>query len=460
MCDCDESVNSSGSNIVEPRALGGLGGDGEIIDPTCDPNNPKKLQFDQIALAYVLLRDGIAKTPCDLAHLSKITGMSVYIKCEFMQHTGSFKERGARFAMLQMSEEQRRRGCVAASAGNHAQAMCLHGLKLGIPITTVMPVIAPLMKIQKCKDMKGNVIVQGENMAEAKAIAMKIARDTGANYVNGYDNPHILAGQGTCGIEILEQVPDVDAIVIPTGGGSLIAGVATAVKTLKPSVKIIGVESECCPGFSTSLAAGKPVTVVSKPSMADGLAVPTVGYNSIETAKGLVDRMILVKEEDIAVGILRLLELEKHIVEGAGATPVAALLSGKLDQFIGKKVVLILSGGNIDTTVLSRALERGLAADGRLIKIYVKVSDRPGGLSELTTLVASAGAVIKLISQERAWVKMDVFSSEVKLVIETRDYAHVDEIKKVLTARYKDVRIEHVEFPASSAINQKFPSAY
>ncbi|KAK9681215.1 Pyridoxal-phosphate dependent enzyme [Popillia japonica] len=380
MCDCDSTV-SSGSNIAKPS---GVGGDGEILDPACDPNNPKKLDFSRVALAYVLIRDGIQKTPCLLAHLSKITGMDVYIKCEFMQHTGSFKERGARFAMLQMTEEQKKKGCVAASAGNHAQAMCLHGLKLGIPITTVMPVIAPLMKVQKCKDMKGNVIVQGENMAEAKSIALKIAQDTGAFYVNGYDHLDILAGQGTIGIEVLEQVPDVDAIIVPTGGGGLIAGIATAVKTLKPSVQVIGVESEACPGFTNSLAAGKPVLVQTKPSMADGLIVPVVGCNSVETAKGLVDRMILVKEEDIAVGILRLIELEKHVVEGASATAVAALLSGKLDQFIGKKIVLILSGGNIDTTVLSRALERGLAADGRLIKVYAKVCDRPGGLTELT----------------------------------------------------------------------------
>ncbi|KAK9680023.1 Pyridoxal-phosphate dependent enzyme [Popillia japonica] len=228
-----------------------------------------------------------------------------------MQH-----ERGARFAMLQMTEEQKKKGCVAASAGNHAQAMCLPGLKLGIPITTVMPVICSLMKVQKCKDMKGNVIVQGENMVGAKSIALKIAQDTGAFYVNGYHHLDILAGQGTLGIEVLEQVPDVDAIIVPTGGGGLIAGIATAVKTMKPSVQVIGVKSEACPGFTTSLAAGKSVLLQTKPSMADGLIVPVVGCNSVETAKGLVERMILVKEEDIAVGILRLIELEKHVLEG------------------------------------------------------------------------------------------------------------------------------------------------
>ncbi|KRT86475.1 hypothetical protein AMK59_1745, partial [Oryctes borbonicus] len=356
---------------------------------------------------------------------TKITGINIYLKLEFTQYTGSFKERGARFVMLQLSEEQRKKGCVSASAGNHALAMCYHGLQLGIPITVVMPVVASLMKIQRCKELKGNVIVQGANMIEAKNIAMKLAQESGSLYINGYDHPDVLAGQGTIGIDILEQVPDVDAVVVPVGGGGLITGIGLAVKTLKPSVKVIGVESNGCPGFTNALKAGKPIVTECKASMADGLAVSLVGCNSVETAKHYVDRMVLVKEEDIAVSILRLVEMEKFIVEGAGATPVAAALSGQLDEFIGKNVVLVLSGGNIDSTVLHRAIERGLAADGRLIKIYVKISDRPGGLAELTSIIGSTGACIKRISQERAWLKMDVFSVEVKLVLETRDYEHV-----------------------------------
>ncbi|GJQ81219.1 hypothetical protein Trydic_g20438 [Trypoxylus dichotomus] len=457
LCECEISIQGGGTTA---GGVGGVGGDSEIVDPFCNPDKPVCIPFEKVALAYVLIRDHVKKTPCELSHLSKITGINIYLKLEFTQFTGSFKERGARFTMLQLSDEKKKKGCVSASAGNHALAMCYHGLKLGIPITVVMPVIAPLMKVQKCRELKGNVIVQGANMQEAKNIAMKIAQDTGALYINGYDHPDILAGQGTIGIDILEQVPNVDAVVVPVGGGGLIAGVSLAMKTLKPSAKVIGVESVCCAGFANSLKAGKPVHTESKPSMADGLAVPVVGYNSVQTAKNYVDRMVVVKEEDIAVSILRVLEMEKHVVEGAGATPVAAVLSGQLDEFIGKNVVLLLSGGNIDSTVLHRAIERGLAADGRLIKIFVKVSDRPGGLAELASIIGSTGAGIKRISQERAWLKMDVFSVEVKVVLETRDYEHVQEIRKALLARYKDARIEHAEFPASSAVNQRFKPSY
>nr|XP_022906391.1 uncharacterized protein LOC111418159 isoform X2 [Onthophagus taurus] len=433
-------------------------GDAEIKDPFCDPKNPVVVPFCEIASASILIRDGIVKTPCELSRITDLTCMNVYLKKDYMQYTGNFKERGARYAMLKLDEASKKRGLVSASAGNHAQAMCWHGLNLGIPITVVMPITAPIMKVQRCRKFKANVIVDGINMYEAKNIALRYARDNNAIYISGYDNPDVIAGQGTCGLEILDQVPNVDVIIVPTGGGGLLAGVAAAVKTVKPSVKVYGVESVNCMSFAVAMKAGGPTLIEAKPTLADGLAVPCVGYNAYATAKKYIDGMIQVKEEDIAVAILRLVEIEKAIVEGSGAAPVAAVLSGQLaGECKNKNVVLICSGGNIDTTVLSRVLDRGLASDGRLIKTYVTVSDRPGGLAELLQLITSLGIPVKHINQERAWVKLDIFSVEVKLTCETRDYDHAKELEFALKEKYGDnARIDYVQFPASSGASRKF----
>ncbi|VEN49515.1 unnamed protein product [Callosobruchus maculatus] len=324
----------------------------------------------------------------------------------------SFKERGARYAMVMLTPEQKRKGVVAASLGNHAQAVAYHGFLLGIPVTVVMPIIAPIMKVQKCREYNANVIMEGKNMAEAKKLAISLSRKNEWTYINGYDHPQIIAGQGTVGLEILEQVEDVDAVVVPTGGGGLLAGVAVAVKTLNPSIKIIGVESERCASYANAIKNGKPISTAIEGTLADGLAVPMIGYNAWETSKHLVDKMVTVKEEWIAVAILRLIENEKCVVEGAGACGLAAILAGQLDEFKGKRVVLLLTGGNMDTTILGRCLERGLAADGRLVKCKVTVSDRPGGISELCKLIGSIGVSIKDVIHERAWVASDVFSVE------------------------------------------------
>ncbi|EFA05892.1 L-threonine ammonia-lyase isoform X2 [Tribolium castaneum] len=415
-----------------------------VEDPSCNPDSPLKVTFEEITSAAYKIKSGIINTPCPRSHMSHLTGMDVYLKKDFLQNTGSFKERGARYAMLMLSPERRQNGVIAASLGNHAQAVCYHGYLLGIPVTVVMPIIAPIMKIQKCKEFNANVIMEGKDMAEAKKIAIKMAKEKGYTYINGYDHPQIIAGQGTIALEILEQVEDIDAIVVPTGGGGLLAGVAVAVKTLNPKIKIIGVESERCASFSKAMDAEKPVSTAIEGTLADGLAVPMVGYNAWETAKSLVDKMVVVKEEWIAVAILRMVELEKCVVEGAGAVGLAAILAGQLDEFKGKRVVLILSGGNIDTTILGRCLERGLAADGRLVKCKVTVSDRPGGISELCKLIGSIGVSIKDVIHERAWVTSDVFSVEVKVVCETRDYAHSLELRELLFNRYKKVKFENL----------------
>merc|ERR1712180_397056 len=266
---------------------------------------------------------------------------------------------------------------------------------MGIPITVVMPIVAPIMKVENCKHYGATVIIHGDNIGDSRVMALKIAKKNGQQYINGYDHPNILAGQGTMGLEILDQVPDVDAIVIPVGGGGLIAGTAKAVKTMKPDVMIIGVEPEMCPSFTTAMKQGKAVYTPTSPSLADGLTVPTVGVNALATGAPLIDKMVTVSEAWIAIAILRLIEQEKAVVEGAGATGLAAVLAGLLPELKGKKVVLPICGGNIDTTLLGRCLERGLAADGRLITFNVTVSDRPGGIAELTRLLSNVGASVK-----------------------------------------------------------------
>lgn len=413
--------------------------EGGYEDPFCLASDPQIIQFSDVTSASFKIKSGIMNTPCFKSHLSEITGMEIYLKKDFLQTTGSFKERGACYALLMLPEEKKQLGVISASLGNHALALCYHGSRLGIPVTVVMPVVAPIMKIQSCKKLGANVIVQGADMREAKQIAMELAQENGYVYINGYDHPHIIAGQGTLGLEIVEQVQDIDAVIVPVGGGGLIAGIALAVKTLYPNCKIIGVESERCPSFSQARKAGKPVPVSIYSTLADGLAVPMVGYNAFATANPLIDKMVVVKEEWIAIAILRLIELEKCVVEGAGATGLAAILAGQLDEFKGKRVVLPLCGGNIDTTILGRCIDRGLTADGRLLKFSVVASDRPGGIAELCRLLAEVGVSIKDILHERAWVTSDVFSVKVKVVCETRDMEHTMQLRNLLLDTYASV---------------------
>ncbi|XP_063870278.1 mucin-2-like isoform X2 [Scylla paramamosain] len=411
-----------------------------LFDPWCDPANPRTITFQDVSAAAFKIKSGIMNTPCTRSHLSNVTDMEIFFKKEFNQCTGSFKERGARYTLLMLTPEQQKKGVIAASAGNHALALSYHGQDLGIPVTVVMPLVAPIMKVQACRQHGANVIVRGKDIGECREHALRLSKEQDLLYINGYDHPHIIAGQGTMGLEIVEQVPNIDAVVIPVGGGGLIAGVALAVKALYPHVKVIGVESERCASFSGAMRAGKPVYVKAESTLADGLAVPKVGVNAFATACQLVDKVVTVKEEWIAISILRLVEGEKAVVEGAGATALAAILAGELQELKGKRVVIPLCGGNIDTTVLGRCLERGLAADGRLVKFTVTVSDRPGGIAELTRLLANLGVSIKDMVHERAWIRSDIFSVEVKVLCETRDKEHSEELRNALLQRYKILR--------------------
>ncbi|MDQ2660197.1 MAG: threonine ammonia-lyase [Verrucomicrobiota bacterium] len=358
--------------------------------------------------------------------------MQIYCKLDNLQRTGSFKERGAANALAQLSEEQKQRGVIAASAGNHAQALAYQGKLLGVPATVVMPKFAPLIKVSNCQKLGATVISFGNDFDEAKAHAQDLAKERGLAYINGYDDPAIIAGQGTAGAEIVEQVPDLDAVVVPVGGGGLLAGIALAVKTLRPQAKVIAVEAENVASFSAALQAGKPFTIATKPTLADGLAIPQVGANAFALAKDLIDRCVTVTEEQIALSILRIVELEKGVVEGAAATPLAACLSGQLSELTGKKVVLLLCGGNIDPNVLSRVVERGLVADGRLCRFTAVISDRPGGLADLTAQIAASGASIKQVMHDRAFAGSDVSAVHVLCTVETRNHEHLAELRQRL----------------------------
>lgn len=393
------------------------------------------ITFREIEAARTRIAGAVYYSPCQPSiPLSEIAGTEIFCKLDSLQRTGSFKERGARNALAQLSPEQKKRGVIAASAGNHAQALAYQGRLLGIPATVVMPQYAPLVKVSNCQKLGANVVLYGKDFAEAKGRAHEIAAEKGLAYIDGYDDPAIIAGQGTMGLEIVEQVPDLDAVLVPVGGAGLIAGVSLAVKTLRPQTKVIAVEAENVASFSAALEAGKPTKIALHPTLADGLAIPQVGANAFEIAHRFVELAVTVTEEQIAIAILRLVELEKSVVEGAAATPLAACLSGKLEDLAGKKCVLLLCGGNIDPNVLGRVIERGLVADGRLCRFTAVISDRPGGLADLAAQIASAGASIKQVVHDRAFASSDVSTVNVLCTVETRNHQHFAELRAQLRA--------------------------
>ncbi len=389
--------------------------------------------FADIEAARKRIAGAVSYSPCPPSiPLSETTGMEIFCKLDNLQRTGSFKERGARNALAQLSPEQQRRGIIAASAGNHAQALAYQGKLLGIPATVVMPKFAPLVKVSNCQELGATVVLHGKDFSEAKAHAHEVAKEKGLAYIDGYDDPAIIAGQGTMGLEIIEQTSDLEAVIVPVGGAGLVAGLSLAIKTLRPNVKIVAVEAENVASFSAALEAGKPTKIAMHPTLADGLAIPQVGSNAFRIAKSLVDLAVTVTEEQIALAILRLVELEKSVVEGAAATPLAACMSGKLKELAGKRVVLLICGGNIDPNVLSRVIERGLVADGRLGRFTAIISDRPGGLADLAAQIASTGASIKQVVHDRAFASSDVSAVNVLCTVETRNHEHLADLRASL----------------------------
>jgi threonine dehydratase len=382
--------------------------------------------LDDIRQAHDRIRSGIYRSPCPPSiPLSELTGCQIWCKLDLLQRTGSFKERGARNALLLLDAAQRARGVVAASAGNHALGLAYHGKLLGIPVTVVMPRFAPLVKVATCRRLGARVILEGESFDDARRLAVEMAERDGLNLVHGFDDVRVIAGQGTMALEILEDVPDAEVIVVPTGGAGLLAGVATVAKSLRPDIRIIAVEPAAAGSLSASLVAGRPTQVPTRPTLADGLAVGKVGALPFAIAAPLIDRVVTVGEEAISLAVLRLLELEKTVVEGAAASALAAVMGDFGKELTGRRVVLLLCGGNIDLTILDRVIKHGLATDGRLWRFTTQVTDRPGGIAKLTAAIAAAGASVQEIVHDRAFSGPDVFVTSVEVTVETSDRDHV-----------------------------------
>jgi threonine dehydratase len=395
---------------------------------------PVPLDVDAVEAARVRLRDTIYQTPCPYSEtLSELTGTSCHVKLENLQMTGSFKERGAANLLLQLDEAERRRGVVAASAGNHGLAVAFHAERLGIQATIVMPAYAPLIKVTSARRYGADVILDGANYDEAYEQACARVTQGGAIFVHPFDDPRVVAGQGTLGLELLEQVEGLDAVIAPVGGGGLIAGIGLALKARRPSVRLIGVQATAVPAMQSSLHARGRVRVPAAPTIADGIAVRQVGEVTFDLVTRLVDDIVTVDEEELANAILLLLEIEKTVVEGAGAAPLAALLNRPLG-LEGRRVALVLSGGNIDVTMLARIIERGLVKDGRLVRLGVVLRDRPGTLARLTALIADEGVNILQIEHDRAFSRQAIGATEVALTLETSGRKQIDALKHRLEA--------------------------
>ena len=381
----------------------------------------------------------VYRTPC--AHsqtLSELTRTRCFLKLESLQMTGSFKERGAVNLLLQLSHAERARGVVAASAGNHGLAVAYHAARLGIPATIVMPEWAPLIKVSSARRHGADVVLAGANFDEAYAHARRLGDARDLVFVHPFDDDRIIAGQGTVGLELAEQCPDATAVIVPVGGGGLIGGVAIAVKARRPDIQVIGVQSAALPGMLRSLEAGERTAVPAAATLADGIAVREVGERTLEVARKLLDRVVTVREEELAAAILRLLEIEKTVVEGAGGAPLAALLNRPLG-LEGQTVVLVLSGGNIDVTMLSRIIERGLVKDGRMVRLGIVLRDRPGALARVTSVIGEARGNVVHIEHDRAFSRwVAIGETEVEVTLETSGRAHIDElIARLRTAGYR-----------------------
>jgi threonine dehydratase len=388
----------------------------------------------EVEAARARLRDAVYQTPCPHSRtLSELTGTRCHVKLENLQMTGSFKERGAANLLMQLDAAERARGVVAASAGNHGLAVAYHAARLGIPATIVMPAYAPLIKAASARRHGAEVILHGANYDEACERAEALVAARGAVFVHPFDDPRVIAGQGTLGLELLEQVDDLDAVIVPVGGGGLVAGVALALKARRPAVRVIGVQAAVVPAMQRALAAGERVRLPAAGTIADGIAVRQVGRTTLALAARLVDEVVTVDEEELASALLHLLEIEKTVAEGAGAAPLAALLNRPLG-LAGRRVALVLSGGNIDVTMLARIIERGLVKDGRLVRLGVVLPDRPGALARLAALIGEGRANIVQIEHDRAFSRQPIGASEVELTLETSGRPQIEDLLARLRA--------------------------
>lgn len=393
------------------------------------------LRLDDVKAARERIRDRVVLTPCTPSEaFGEMFGGKAWFKFENLQRTGSFKERGALNCMLALSDEERKRGVIAASAGNHAQGVAFHARRLGIPATIVMPERTPLIKVSNTERYGARVVLHGAVYDEAMAEAMRIREAEGQALIHPFDMDDVIAGQGSIGLELLEQCPEMDVVVVPVGGGGLISGIALAIKEIRPEVRVVGVESSVLPAALRAREAGQLVTIPPAETIADGIAVRRIGENTFSLLERYVDELVVVDEEEIASAVLLLVEREKTVAEPAAASSVAAAVYGTLGGLVGKNVVMVLSGGNVDVTLLSRIIDRGLLKDGRMAQLTVRVPDRPGALASLTAMLGDAGANIVSLEHRRGHGSVWVTEAEIALTLETRGRDHVAELVERLTA--------------------------
>lgn len=372
------------------------------------------------------VRDGIVTTPVVPAlALRERLPCNLFIKLENTQRTGSFKDRGALNRLLDLTPDERKRGIVTASAGNHAQAVAYHGQRLGVPVEVVMPELTPLVKVSNTRHFGAGVRFHGATLSDSMVEARRIEKEENRILVHAFDDDRVIGGQGTIGLELLEQLPSLTAVIVPIGGGGMISGIATAVKSQRPDVRIFGVEASAAASAMASRKAGSPVHIETSETIADGIAVKRVGDRTFPIIEKYVDDIVAVDESQIASAVHLLLEHEKVLAEGAGATPLAALVAGLLPLKPEDNAVMVLSGGNIDVNLVERIISRGLVNDGRMARLRVTVRDRPGYLARLATYVAEEGANVLDVFHSRAFADIGVRDVEIELFLETRGHDHM-----------------------------------
>lgn len=386
--------------------------------------------LDKVYQAAFVLKDAARKT--DLIYSQKLSGKSeIYLKTENLQVTGSFKLRGAYYKISKLTEEQKKAGIIACSAGNHAQGVALAATKMGAKSVICMPDGAPISKVEATKALGAEVVLVPGAYDDAYAHALRLRDETGATMIHPFDDDEVIAGQGTIGLEIMEQLPDVDAVIVPIGGGGLISGVAYAVKQLNPNVKVYGVQAERAASMFGSRQKGEAITLDRVSTFADGIAVKHPGDITFDMVQKYVDDIVTVTEDEIATAILTLIEKQKLIAEGAGAVSVAAAMFGKL-PIEGKKVVCVVSGGNIDVNILSRVITRGLVTTGRNTTLQIALEDKPGQLLGVSTIISRCGGNVVSVHHERSDANMAVASCFLHIGMETRDFEQIEEIKSEL----------------------------
>ncbi|MCU0951945.1 MAG: threonine ammonia-lyase [Burkholderiaceae bacterium] len=391
---------------------------------------PAPVTIDDVRRAAERLLGQVENTPCLHSRtLSHITGAQVYLKFENLQFTSSFKERGALNRMASLTDDEKRRGVIAVSAGNHAQGVAYHAQRMGVPAVIVMPRFTPTVKIERTRGFGAEVVLSGDSFDDTKVEAARLAQQRGLVMVHPYDDAAVIAGQGTIALEMLAAQPDLDCLCVAIGGGGLISGVATAARALRPGIEVIGVQTE---HFPSMYAAFKGLEMPSaNATLAEGIAVKQPGELTREIVRRLVSDVVLVSEGDIEHAIVLLLEIEKTVVEGAGAAGLAALIRHKA-RFAGKKVGIILCGGNIDPMVLADIIERGMVRAGRLVRIRVACRDVPGELARAATIVGTAGANIEEVNHQRAFTTLPAQNAQLEMVLQTRGPEHIEHVLRAL----------------------------